>query len=58
MICMTFSLSFVSNICEKLWYEICSQIMNIVRYINIIIIIIIIIIYNYFDTVTSQPRPN
>ena len=24
----------------------------------IIIIIIIIIIYNYFDTVTSQPRPN
>ena len=35
MVCMTFSLSFVYNICEKLWYEICSQIMNTVRYINI-----------------------
>ena len=30
-----YDLSFVSNICGKLWYEICSQIMNTVRYINI-----------------------
>ena len=35
MVCMTFSLSLVSNICEKLWYEICSQIMNTGRYTNI-----------------------